>query len=186
MAPLNEVTSKKAVRTQGLQTTVDKGGAVRIVKQKQRGNMPQTTEELRTVLRIEANTYCFMAGRFRNKAFFKDMSPLPWAEYVNFLLGEKVYLMKIPVPSHAGKGSEQTPVRPPWQVLLTYEHELRKEAIKRAYQGSRPLVETLLEVAQDSQIKEQYFTSPIALQRGQTRMGGGCPMGGEQVEPGQG
>ena len=59
MAPLNEVTSKKAVRTQGLQTTVDKGGAVRVVKQKQRGNMPQTTEELRTVLRIEANTYCF-------------------------------------------------------------------------------------------------------------------------------
>ena len=103
-SPLNEVTSKKAVRTQGLQTTVDKGGAVRIVKQKQRGNMPQTTEELRTILRIEANTYCFMAGRFRNKAFFKDMSPLPWAEYVNYLLGEKVYLMKIPVPSHAGKG----------------------------------------------------------------------------------
>lgn len=163
-SPLNEVTSKKAVRTQGLQTTVDKGGAVRIVKQKQRGNMPQTTEELRTILRIEANTYCFMAGRFRNKAFFKDMSPLPWAEYVNYLLGEKVYLMKIPVPSHAGKGSEQTPVRPPWQVLLTYEHELRKEAIKRAYQGSRPLVETLLEVAKDSQIKEQFLTSPIALQ----------------------
>eukprot|EP00439_Symbiodinium_sp_Y106_P006676 s12947_g1.t1 len=38
------------------------------------------------------------------------------------------------------------------------------EAIKRAYQGSRPLVETLLEVAKDSQIKEQFFTSPIALQ----------------------
>jgi len=163
-SPLNEVTSKKAVRTQGLQTTVDKGGAVRIVKQKQRGNMPQTTEELRTVLRVEANTYCFMAGKFRNKAFFKDMSPEPWADFANYLLGEKVYLMKIPVPSTGGKGTEQTPVRPPWQVLLTYEHEIRKEAIKRAYQGSQPLAETLLAVMRDPQIKEQYFTSPIALQ----------------------
>ena len=46
-SPLHEVTSKKTVRTQGLQTTIDKGGQVRIVKQKQKGQPPQGTEELR-------------------------------------------------------------------------------------------------------------------------------------------
>ncbi|CAE7853809.1 unnamed protein product, partial [Symbiodinium necroappetens] len=65
-----------------------------------------------------------------------------------------------------GKGGkmDQAPLRPPWVVVLNYEYELRKEAIKRAYRDSRPLRETLREVTEDAQIKEQYFTSPIALQ----------------------
>ena len=42
--------------------------------------------------------------------------------------------------------------------------ELRKEAIKRAVTGNRPLADTIIEVTKDPQLKEQFFTSPIALQ----------------------
>eukprot|EP00439_Symbiodinium_sp_Y106_P016389 s9178_g2.t1 len=52
---LSEVTSRKKVRTMGIQTTVDTGGHVRIVRQRNKGVMPQHTEELRTVLRVEGN-----------------------------------------------------------------------------------------------------------------------------------
>ena len=48
--------------------------------------------------------------------------------------------------------------------MITFEHELRKEAIKRAVVGNRPLADTILEVTTDAQLKEQFFTSPIALQ----------------------
>ena len=48
--------------------------------------------------------------------------------------------------------------------MITFEHELRKEAIKRAVSGNRPLAETTTEVTKDAQLKEQFFTSPIALQ----------------------
>ncbi|CAE7880140.1 unnamed protein product [Symbiodinium necroappetens] len=71
--------------------------------------------------------------------------------------------MQVPAGGKGGK-MDQAPLRPPWVVVLNYEYELRKEAIKRAYRDSRPLRETLREVTEDAQIKEQYFTSPIALQ----------------------
>ena len=55
-------------------------------------------------------------------------------------------------------------LRPPWSVMLSYEYELRKEAIKRSFRKGRALRDCLEEVCEDAQLKEQYFTSPIALQ----------------------
>ena len=98
----------------------------------------------------------------QEQVFFQNMSPDAWLSYANFLLGEKVYLMQVPAGGKGGK-MDQAPLRPPWVVVLNYEFELRKEAIKRAFRESRPLRDTLQEVTEDSQIKEQYFTSPIAL-----------------------
>ena len=71
--------------------------------------------------------------------------------------------MQIPSPSGKGK-SDQIALRPPWTVMLNYEFELRKEAVKRAFRDSRALKDTILEVQNDAQLKEQFFTSPIALQ----------------------
>ncbi|CAE7858370.1 unnamed protein product, partial [Symbiodinium necroappetens] len=64
---LSEVTSKRRVRTMGIQTTVDTGGHVRIVKQRNKGVMPTHTEELRTVLRVEGNAWTMLAAKFKNK-----------------------------------------------------------------------------------------------------------------------
>ena len=157
-SPLNEVTSKRSTKTLGIQTSIDAGGQIRIVRDKQKGSLPQGTEELRTTLRIEANMWCFLAAKFRNREMLRGMSPACWDDYVNFLLGDKCYLMKI----HGGKGNEATPLRPPWHILINFEHELRREAVKRAHNENRPLKETLPEVCKDSELKERYFTSPIA------------------------
>lgn len=163
-SPLSEVTSRRTAKTQGLQTSLDAGGQIRVVKSRQKGTLPQGTEELRTVLRVEANLWCMLAAKYRNKEFLRGMEPGCWADYVGFLLGEKCYLMKVPTPSGKGQPSEHVSLRPPWSVMITFEHELRKEAIKRAVSGNRPLAETITEVTKDAQLKEQFFTSPIALQ----------------------
>ena len=109
---LSEVTSKKKVKTLGIQTSVDAGGHVRIVKQRNKGSLPQNTEELRTILRVEGNAWVFLGSKYRNKVFFKDMSPSVWLDYSNYLLGEKVYLMQIPSSSGKGK-TDQVALRPP-------------------------------------------------------------------------
>ena len=111
--PLNEVTSKRSTKTLGIQTSIDAGGQIRIIRNKQKGSLPQGTEELRTTLRIEANMWCFLAAKFRNRKMLRGMSPACWDDYVNFLLGDKCYLMKI----HGGKGNEATPLRPPWRQI---------------------------------------------------------------------
>ena len=54
-------------------------------------------------------------------------------------------------------------VQPPWTVLLTYEHRLRKEAFKLVVAGTDTLAQALQHVVKDSDIKERYFTTPIAL-----------------------
>ena len=159
---LSEVTSKKKVKTLGVQTSVDAGGHVRIVKQRNKGSLPQNTEELRTILRVEGNAWVFLGSKYRNKVFFKDMTPSVWLEYSNYLLGEKVYLMQIPSPSGKGK-TDQVALRPPWTVMINYEFELRKEAVKRAFRDSRPrpLSETLREVQGDAQLKSNSSRHPL-------------------------
>ena len=159
-SPLSEVTSKRNAKTMGIQTTVDHSGAVRVVRSKQKGSLPQGTEELRTVLRIEVNTWCFLAAKFRNREFLRNMRPSCREEFTNFLLGDRCYLMKI----HGGKGAEATPLRSPWHILISFEFELRKEAVKRALKDNEPIAETLQEVCKDPELKERFFTSPIALQ----------------------
>ena len=159
-SPLSEVISKKRAKTQGIQTSVDTTGHVRIVRQKAKGNLPAHTEELRTVLRVEANMWTFLASKYRNQAMFRGMTPAVWLDYVNYLLGDKVYLMQVPTPGGKGKGDQQ-PLRPPWQVLLTYEYEMRREAVKKAFRESRALVDTLAEVQGNAQLKEQFFVSPL-------------------------
>ena len=73
-SPLNEVTSKRSTKTLGIQTSIDAGGQIRIVRNKQKGSLPQGTEELRTTLRIEANMWCFLAAKFRNREMLRGMS----------------------------------------------------------------------------------------------------------------
>ena len=164
-SPLCEVTSRKTAKTHGIQTAVDSSGHVRIVRTKVKGSFPQGTEELRTVLRVECNLWCFLATKYRNREFLRGMDPECWNQYVAFLLSDKVYLMKVPVAGGKGQQAEHVPLRPPWSVLLNFEYELRREAIKRAVQGNKPFKDTIIEVTRDAQLKEQFFTSPIALQQ---------------------
>ena len=162
-SPLSEVTSKRNAKTMGIQTTVDHSGAVRIVRSKQKGSsLPQGTEELRAILKIEGNAWRFMSAKFRNREILRNMRPSCWEEYTNFLLGERCYLMKI----HGGKGADASPLRPPWHILLllSFEFELRKEAVKRALKDNKSLSETLQDVCKDPELKERFFASPIALQ----------------------
>lgn len=162
-SPLSEVTSKKTCKTMGMQTSIDSSGTLRIVKQKQHGHLPQGTEELRTVLRVEGNMWCYLATKYRNKPMMQNMRPSVWLDFANYLLGEKCYLMKVPTSS-SGSADDRAAVKPPWAIMIIYEHELRKEAVKRAFQDGKPLADTLVEVCKDAQLKEQFFTSPIALQ----------------------
>ena len=163
---LSEVTSKRSARTMGIQTTVDTTGHVRLIRQKSKGEMPQNTEQLRTTLRIEGNMWCFLGSRYKNKVFFQDMTPELWLTYANYLLGDKCYLMQVPVPGKGKGKTDLSSLRPPWIVVLNYEYEMRREAVKRASREGRPLKDTLTEVMKDFQLKEQYFTAPIALSSG--------------------
>ena len=109
------------------------------------------------MLRIEANAWLMVASKVRNKAFSQNLEQRHFDRYTDYLLGEKCYNMQIPGPS-----GEKVPLLPPWHIILDYEFEMGKKAVKTA-QKDRPLHELLQEATENTELKDLYFTSPVTF-----------------------
>ena len=104
---------------------------MRIVKTKTKGKLPNSSEELLRVLKLEGVAWLCMAAKFKSKAWLAGLELQHWLKYTDYILGDKVYRIKVPV-----EGGQQL-LRPSWTLLLSYEHKLRKEAFKLVNQGCR-------------------------------------------------
>jgi hypothetical protein len=129
--------------------------------------MPSNSEELRTKLRIEGNTWLLLSAKFKNRTWLRNIFPSDWAKLTDHILGDKVFNMQVPRTD----GLEGTvSLSPPWSIVLNYEHAVRKKAFKDIRNGVYDsLSESLKNACRDSEMKELYFTSPIALSHRSTR-----------------
>lgn len=160
---LDEVTSKKDSQSLQLQSSLDQSGRVRITRQRPKGKLPSNAEELRQKLRIEANAWLMVASKLRSKVYLRGLEQRHFDRYTDYVLGDKCYMMQVPGPS-----GEKTALQPPWHILLDYEFEMRKKAIRQAHRNGTPLQDALKNAAEDTELKELYFTSPVtfsAIQR---------------------
>ncbi|CAL1142577.1 unnamed protein product [Cladocopium goreaui] len=156
-ASLDEVSSKADRNTSALQTSLDSTGHVRITKTKSKGRLPETTEEYRKLMKLEATTWLCMSSKFKSKHFLAGLKMEDFNRFVEFVLGEKVHGIKVPVDG------QQQPLRPPFALVLQFEHRLRREAFKLVNKGEKTLAEALEAVTKDAELKESYFTTPLAL-----------------------
>lgn len=144
-----------------LQSSLHASGRLRIIKEKKKAKMPTNSEELRAKIKIECNTMLMLAARFKNKPWFEGLSTTTFQRYVDYLLGEKVYQLQIP----RGDGSSQTmPANPSWDLMISYEHKLRKEAYRRASREGKSLPATFEEVISDASLKEIHYVTPLTLE----------------------
>ena len=156
--PLDEITSRKDAQSQQLQTSLDQSGRVRVTRHRPKGKMPTNTEELRLKLRVEANAWLMVASKMRNKVYLRGLEQRHFEKYVDYLLGEKCYHMMVPTAS-----GEKMALQPPWHILLDYEYELRRKAVKRARRDGAMLGTALKDATEDTELKELHFTSPITF-----------------------
>ena len=154
---LDEVTSKFETSTSALQSSLDASGHVRVTKTKLKGKLPKDTEALRRVLKLEGISWLCVAAKFKHKHWLHGLTLADWTKFTDYILGDRVNNMKIQV-----EGQSQS-INPPWSVILTYEHRLRKEAFKLVQAGEKSLSEALAEVIKNADLKESFFTTPIAL-----------------------
>lgn len=173
-SPLDEVASIEDQETQSLQASLDQTGRVRITKTRNKGKLPSSTEEFRLKLRVEGNCWLMLAVKFGNRSWLQGCTPLHWSRYCDFFLGDRCFNMKVP------RGDAMEPLHPPWSVLLSYEYECRKQIFKNIRAGVSTLVDGLESVVRDSEIKEVFFTSPIALS---SRARGPAALGSSADEP---
>lgn len=59
-------------------------------------------------------------------------------------------------------GESSTKVKPDWHIVLGYELKLRREAMKLVVNKGYTLGDALDAVTRDSDLKESYFTTPLA------------------------
>ena len=156
-ASLDEVSSKADRNTSALQTSLDSTGHVRITKTKSKGRLPESTEEYRRLMKLEATTWLCMSSKFKSKHFLAGLKMEDFNRFVEFVLGEKVHGIKVPVDG------QQQPLRPPFALVLQFEHRLRREAFKLVNKGEKTLAEALEAVTKDAELEESYFTTPLAL-----------------------
>ncbi|CAK9024428.1 Fucoxanthin-chlorophyll a-c binding protein C, partial [Durusdinium trenchii] len=157
-AQLDEILSRKDSSNAAIQSSVDASGHLRVTRTKTKAKMPVTTEDYRRIMKVEMFSWLCMAARFRSKHWLHGLTAEPFLKFVDFILGDRVW--GIQVPSAAGEAQR---VKPDWAIVLAFEHKLRKEAMKKVTNEGFTLSEALAAVIRDPDLKEAYFTTPIAL-----------------------
>ncbi|CAE7417322.1 unnamed protein product [Symbiodinium sp. CCMP2592] len=171
---LDEVISRKESNSLQLQTSLDNQGRLRVMRQKPKGKLPQNTEELRAKIRLEASTWVMLAAKCRGRAYLQGLQLSHFDRFLEYLLGDKCYSMQVAsaAPMSSSAHADRHTLSVPWNILLQYEFELRKWAIKEAHRSSAPLGDKLHEATTNTELKELHFTSQVALSR---RSGGADP-----------
>ena len=162
---LDEVTCTVDEINANFQSPVDASGRLRLTKERKKAKLPTGSEELRQRLRVEAHTFLMLAARFRNKTWFQGLTSKDFLLHVDYVLGDKVFLLQLVRPDG---GPAMHYANPSWQLVLNYEHRLyvkkREEAYKSASRNNRSLVDTLKEARENAMLKETHFVGPLALE----------------------
>ena len=167
-APLDEILNRKDSATSQIQSALDSSGHIRVTRTKAKSKMPTSTEEYRKVMKVEMYAWLCMASRYKAKHWLHGLTSEPFVKFVEYILGERVHGLQIP-----GVTPEQTQkLKPEWPIVLAYEQKLRREAMKLVTQEGHTLADALRAVTRDADLKEAYFTTPVALRAAQAAQSG--------------
>ena len=95
------------------------------------------------------------AFRYPNKAAFQRITPNIFSCYANHFVGEHVFGLR------AKDDKGRSMAQPSFELLLSYEYQVRKAAIKKLNKG-HSWVDSLKEAMVDTLVKERFLTTPLA------------------------
>lgn len=161
-SPLDEISSLTDLDLSSTVNGHDSAGRSQMFRKRNKGSLPLTPEAFRTRLRVEKNAWLMLATKFLNRGYLVGMNAASWEQWTDYFLGSKVMLLE----TVQADGSRK-PINPPWQIILSYELECRKNALFRVQEDGLSFVAAMSLVLKDPELKELAFTSPIAhLARG--------------------
>ena len=156
-SPLDEVSSMTDVDLSAQVSGWDAAGRSQLFRKRAKGSLPLDPESFRTRLRIERNLWLYLATKYNNRSWLAGLTPKVFEEYTDYFLGRKVLLLEI-----CQADGVKTPLRPPWQIILSYEFECRRAAFIMVAELGTRLEDALRLVIKDPEMKELAFTSPVA------------------------
>jgi len=118
--------------------------------------VPRTPEEFRHRVRIMRTLWSFLKLKGVAPQMLAGYDGTIWDEYVEHVLGPQGWSLKTVDESGTMLAG------PSWRGVLTWEHELRKEAVKRLNQGLG-FSEALRAAIKDPEVRMRYFLQPMAV-----------------------
>ena len=139
----------------GLPSVTD--GALRIARPARAiARVPATTEEFRTRLNLMATCYQMVLLRSPEHPLLEGVAAPLWEEYVQRILSKDV--MGWVVRNIDGSTMFTTP----WSAVLAYEHEVRKEACRRANSKQKGFGHELRAAMNDPLLYNMKFVLPLS------------------------
>ena len=156
---LTEVVSKDEFEPDSLQPVWDKTGKLTVKKGANTAPMPSNPEELRRRLSVMCHAMIMLSQRHANRSELQGITPGLFEKYKSYLLGEHV--LGLQAKDMAG----EVIAKPPWHLMMSYEHAIRKLATRIVNESGCviPFTDALKQAWLDSTTKERYFTIPLAL-----------------------
>ena len=135
---------------------IRRDGVVHVVKGRRTAPLPTGPEQLRDVLRVMARHWSMVHLKGAGRLCLRDFEMRIFEEHTDYLLGDDCYRL-----TEANPGIR---ANPSWELLLAYEHELRKAAIKNVSENGVTLAEALKAARESSDHRTKHFITPLALQ----------------------
>ena len=156
---LTEVVSKDDISPDSLQPVWDKTGQLTIKKGANTAPTPNNPEELRRRLSVMYHGLIMLSLRRTNRHELQGITPGLFEKYKTNILGEHV--LGLQAKDMAG----DTVAKPPWLLVMSYEHAIRKAAAKLVNESgcTIPFADAQGQAWKDPTVKELNFTTPLAL-----------------------
>ena len=136
--------------------TFDTKGALKV---RRSGNreiaLPTSPEELRTRLKVHAHCMLLLKIRSPNTPWLAKLHPYDFDLHVEHVLGEQIAGLKI--ESRAGI------LRPTLNLVLEYEYQVRKKAVKLVIESGATYKEALRTSRELDSLRTRYFTTPLTV-----------------------
>ena len=127
-------------------------GAFKVKRSLTKIALPSDSEALRRRVKLLGMTFTLARIKNPSRAWLATAVPGIWLGHLDYVLGDTVYGFSIKV-----RGQD---LRPPWEVVLSYEHEIRKEATRGVLYDGLDLATALNMVQKNTEHRERFFVTP--------------------------
>jgi hypothetical protein len=172
---LDQVITKEEQSDDVMGAVFDTDGTLRVKKGIQKVMLPGDAEALRRRIHILGITWTLAKLSHPARGWLQTASPDVWREHLDHVLGEEVYGFKI--TSSAGDRSS----RSSWKTLLSYEFQLRKEAIRLVNFEGVDFKAAMVRARGSTELREKHFVTPCILDV--VTMAAAAPAGQYRAEP---
>lgn len=152
---LSSVSSMEECVEEIVAAVLSADGAYRTKKVPKLIPLPTNAEDLRIRLRMLGITFQLAHYKHSSRLWLVGCTPRVWLDHTEFILGDDCARLSHRVLD--------VTITPPWNVILTYEHQIRKLACRMIMFENATLENALVAARNDVSCKEKYFSTPTAM-----------------------